>query len=376
MPIVDLLLAVVVAAAVLWGFRKGLSSLGLLGFVVGVVVGTRAPLVLGDSLRSDSALLVALPGALILGCLLGVLTERFGPQLGKKRKGVVRKGRGGRGRGPANAAGGALVAGCLAVVVVWMAAPIAEQADALSSPLERSTIIARLNSLLAPPGPRAALTAEASSGRKARRPARLERDPDVLAAQRSVVKIFVEHCKGWRQGSGWLVADGVIATNAHVVARGRQIHVSLRGTEIPVPGKAIWFDDVNDLALVRVPGLKGTPVLKMVRYPTTASRGATLGFPRGQRKVRPARLGYARSDQSVREDSRLPEGFRRPGPVTTFRGRVRPGSSGGPLVNGKGDVLTTVYASNSSTGGFGVHNDFTRAALREAGPPVSTGRCS
>jgi len=62
--------------------------------------------------------------------------------------------------------------------------------------------------------------------------------------------------------------------------------------------------------------------------------------------------------------------------VTVFRGRVRPGSSGGPLVSTGGKVLTTVFAStDSTTSGYGVPNDFVREALRKAGPAVDTGGC-
>jgi len=62
--------------------------------------------------------------------------------------------------------------------------------------------------------------------------------------------------------------------------------------------------------------------------------------------------------------------------VTTFRGKSQPGSSGGPLVDLRGRVLTTVWGGSSAlASGFGVPNRFVRRALRKAGPPVSTGGC-
>jgi hypothetical protein len=66
-----------------------------------------------------------------------------------------------------------------------------------------------------------------------------------------------------------------------------------------------------------------------------------------------------------------------PRSVTTFRGNPEPGSSGGPVVDSRGRVLTTVFALGTGTyGGFGVPNRFVISALRGAGPPVDTGSCA
>jgi S1-C subfamily serine protease len=68
--------------------------------------------------------------------------------------------------------------------------------------------------------------------------------------------------------------------------------------------------------------------------------------------------------------------------LTTFRGLVRPGNSGGPLVATDGRVLTTVFAlatSGRRHGGYGVPNAIVRrtlAAAAPAGMKVSTGPCA
>jgi S1-C subfamily serine protease len=65
--------------------------------------------------------------------------------------------------------------------------------------------------------------------------------------------------------------------------------------------------------------------------------------------------------------------------MTAFRGVVRSGNSGGPVVGADGRVLATVFAATTGggpRGGYGVPNDVVRNALRDAGPrEVSTGPC-
>ena len=65
--------------------------------------------------------------------------------------------------------------------------------------------------------------------------------------------------------------------------------------------------------------------------------------------------------------------------MTPFRGEVRNGNSGGPVVGPDGKVLATVFASSVSSGppsGLGIPNDVVSDAL--AGPldGASTGPCA
>jgi S1-C subfamily serine protease len=65
--------------------------------------------------------------------------------------------------------------------------------------------------------------------------------------------------------------------------------------------------------------------------------------------------------------------------ITTFRARVRHGNSGGPVVDGDGKVMTTVFAAavgGAQPGGYGVPNAVVRTALGAARGPVSTGPCA
>jgi S1-C subfamily serine protease len=177
------------------------------------------------------------------------------------------------------------------------------------------------------------------------------------------------------EGSGWVAAPGVVVTNAHVVAGQDDTTVQMHGSGPALPARAIAYDPHNDVAVLRAPGLGGRP-LRIAADPSPGTAGAILGFPgNGPYDVRPGRIGVLR--RVITQDA-----YGR-GPVQRslmpFRGLVRPGNSGGPMVDGRGRVLTTVFAATRGgrrRGGFGVPNDLVRRALRGATGPVSTGPCA
>ena len=66
--------------------------------------------------------------------------------------------------------------------------------------------------------------------------------------------------------------------------------------------------------------------------------------------------------------------------MTSFRGLVRSGNSGGPVVGADGRVIATVFAATTGggqRGGYGVPNAIVRRALGTLGQEtVSTGPCA
>jgi hypothetical protein len=63
--------------------------------------------------------------------------------------------------------------------------------------------------------------------------------------------------------------------------------------------------------------------------------------------------------------------------ITSLRGKVRPGDSGGPIVNGAGAVELTVFGAKKGTDvGYGSSSELARALLElRAQSSVSTGAC-
>ena len=124
-----------------------------------------------------------------------------------------------------------------------------------------------------------------------------------------------------------------------------------------------------------MPDLAGEPALPIRRDAPEGTGAAILGFPEnGPYDVRPARLGQTETVFTQDAYGRGP--VRRE--ITALRGRVRSGNSGGPVVDGAGRVLTTIFAASVSDGGrsgFGVSDSVVRDALRRARGPVDTGPC-
>jgi S1-C subfamily serine protease len=168
---------------------------------------------------------------------------------------------------------------------------------------------------------------------------------------------------------------GTVVTNAHVVAGQDDTVVQVRGVGPRLPARTIAFDPRNDIAVLQVGGLDAE-ALPFASDTSSGRAGAVLGFPRnGPYDVRAARLGQ--TSVVLSQDAYGNGPLRRS--VTSFRGVVRPGNSGGPLLSESGEVLATVFAATRGSrrrGGFGVPNDVVRRDLRRATQPVGTGPCS
>jgi Trypsin-like peptidase domain/Colicin V production protein len=377
----DWIIVAFTALMALWGYAQGLivGALSLAGFAGGALLGSRlGPLLLEEGSSSPYAPLAALIGAVTLGAVIAAGLELLGFRLRHRlgsRLGVL------------DGVGGAALVGCLGLGLVWIGGAVALHtpgASELREPIQRSAILQELNERLPPSGPILQALArfdpfpqiEGPAPNVAPPTAAIARDPDVERAGGSVVKILGTACGLGVQGSGWIAADGVVVTNAHVVAGQDDTTVQVRGEGPRLDAQAIWFDPRNDLAILRVPGVSGAPALRLDVGAEEGASAAILGFPEnGPYDVRPGRLGQTSTVISQDAYGRGP--VRRS--ITAVRGLVRSGNSGGPMVDGSGRVVTTIFAASVSDGGrsgFGVPDSIVREALGRAGGPVNTGPCA
>jgi hypothetical protein len=365
-----------------WGYMQGLvvGALSLGGFVAGAFLGSRlATVLLSGGSESPYAPLVTLVVAVILGGVLATLLETLGFEL-RRRMGPT--------LGTLDGAAGAVLVACFGLGLAWVGGAVALQtpgARHLRHDIQRSTILQALNDALPPSGPLLNALARfdplpSVNGPPADVPApnsRVARDPQVRAAGRSVVRVLGTACGLGVQGSGWVAGNGIVVTNAHVVAGEHDTTVQIQGSGAHLNARPIYFDPHDDIAVLRVSGMSGVPALRLHESASSGTSGAILGFPHdGPYDVEPARLGSTTSVLTQDAYGRGP--VRRP--ITSFRGLVRSGNSGGPVVDSDGRVVATVFAASVGTGrrtGFGVPDSVVRDALGHAGgSTVSTGACA
>ncbi|MGI8802796.1 MAG: MarP family serine protease [Solirubrobacteraceae bacterium] len=375
---------IIVGAAAVFaisGYFRGfiVGALSLIGFAVGALVGTRvASALLPSGSMSPYAPAFGLFGAVLAGGILASGLEGVGLRLRR----AVRL-------APVGVVDGLLGAGlsaCVALGIAWILGAVALQAPGVGSlraDIQRSVILQRLNSLLPPSGallqalarfdplpslhgPQAGVTAP---------PRSIVGDPVVRRAAPSVVRVLGSACGLGIEGSGWVIAPGVVVTNAHVVAGETDTVVQRGGSPPGLPAEAIAFDPINDVAILRVPGL-AAPALPLAVDPPAGRAAAILGYPQdGPFDVRAGRIGATQTvltqDAYGRgQVSRL---------LTPLRGLVRPGNSGGPMVDARGRVVTTVFAATTgegTRGGYGVANATIARDLAGARRTVSTGSCT
>jgi S1-C subfamily serine protease len=176
-------------------------------------------------------------------------------------------------------------------------------------------------------------------------PQRLRKDPDVVRAGESVFKIHgTSSCGRGIEGSGFLYAPGYVMTNAHVVAGVDRPTVEVRedGDTHEVAGKVVLYDPQEDIAVIEVDSGDAAPLdLALTGKPRDAV--AVLGYPQdGPYDVEPGRI---RAEQRLRSPDIYGNGsvIRN---VYSLRGLIRPGNSGGPIVDSNGDVVGVVFAAS------------------------------
>ena len=163
------------------------------------------------------------------------------------------------------------------------------------------------------------------------------------------------------EGSGWIAAPGYVVTNAHVVAGVRHPYVDHYGGT-SWRAYVVAFDPRADLAVLRVPGLRGR-ALRM-EPPTKGTPVIVIGYP----DDKPLRLVVGRLGKTAPTFVRDAYGhFPVARDVTPVSAEIHPGNSGGPAVDAEGRVRAIVFARRAgSEGGFAIPVGLVGNLLAEA----------
>jgi S1-C subfamily serine protease len=383
----DIILGVVLLAYIVYGFRHGLSR--SLFVIVGVVAGAIAAFFAAPLAAAWVPVQFLRPGATIfVAILLVAIGHALGSAIGRRiRRGVANSALGGFDRML-----GALVTGIVAALV---ASVVAFSAGTLGVPLlsraiAGSTILSTITTFT--PDPVQGFLAQvrgvvldqgiptitgALGGREADIPRIDTGSPDLNTAAQSVVRITGNAfaCGQSQSGTGFVISDDRIVTNAHVVAGVDEPVVETPGGEV-ITGSIVYFDPIDDLAVIAAPGLSA-PALATSDTLPTGTDAAFEGYPYGGPFASAAAGVISVTTSAVADiygDSSTPR------EVYTLAAAVREGNSGGPLLTLDGRVAGVIFARSSDNDQIGYAMTMTelnpvasRAPALTAG--VSSGNC-
>jgi S1-C subfamily serine protease len=386
--LVDVVLLALIAYAMIRGIRTGaaiqLGSYG--GFWVGLVLGAFGAPVFARLFAPGLARTVV---SLVIVFGTASIVAGLGRHLGTSASRSLRHIK----LGKVDSAVGGGVSAIALMLGVWIFAAVAVNSPfmTLSSEVANSRVVGLIDNVM-PPAPSVFARLDALIG-SAGFPSVFASLPPALAGpvtlpgaqvvqstaakvEASTVKIEGVGCGNILEGSGFVIAPGLVVTNAHVVAGiANPVVIDSTGDH---PARAVWFNPKFDIAVLSTPGVSDPP---LQIDPSEVSRGTeavVLGYPEGG----PLTIGSAgvmavfeargRDIYNQGLTIRL---------VYQLEAIVRPGNSGGPLIDTQNGEVIGVVFSRSTTNphvGFALASPGVLNQIRQAEAShhyVSTGAC-
>lgn len=371
--VLDVLLVLVLLASLIYGYRHGLiyTVISTVGLVLGgflavlaiplITAWVPAPEWRGPATLAAAVLLVV--GGFSLGATVGRVFGRRvdrGPlRLIDRLVGAV-----------INTVVAALVASMVAISLTSMGAPFLAQpvaSSAVLSTIDRlspdpvKAVMARLRSIVLQDGiPR---IVDAFTGTIPAVPDLDTATAPLAAAASSVVRITGNAfaCGQNQSGTGFVIAEDRILTNAHVVAGVNEPVVeTLRdGTRV---GRIVYFDAVDDLAIIAVDNLPTVPLAFTADLPEGTDAvvsGYPFGGPFSSHPARVVDVGTVNVPDIYSNNATGRD-------VYTLAADVQQGESGGPLLSQDGLVAGVIFAKGATSPDVGY-----AMTRNEAGPVVA-----
>ncbi|MER3388881.1 MAG: MarP family serine protease [Microcella sp.] len=385
--VIDVLLILALLGAVLRGARAGFVY--TLGSTIGAVVGALAAVVLVPAIASwvpdpqwrIGAVFAAIALLVIGGLSLGeVIGHHWRRRVRKKLRSVDR-------------VVGAVAGGTVGVLVVSLLAPTV---TALGIPLvspavANSTVLSTIEKYTPDPVARAlgqvrGLVVGEGIPRIADALGALDTGPPptidggsaaLTAAAQSVGRVTgaAYACGQTQSGSAFVIAEGRLLTNAHVVAGVTEPTVDMPGIG-GIAGRVVYFDPQQDIAVIAIDGLSTAPLAlgETLSSGTVAVQGYPYGGPF-------ASTGAEIVEVRTIEAASIDGGSRAPRESYTLAADVNPGNSGGPVLDLDGAVIGMVYARSATRDDIGYAHtvrelDKVIAEAPELTDTVDSGRCT
>jgi S1-C subfamily serine protease len=360
----DLVIALAVAGAAYLGYRLGFlrRMLSWAGLVLGLVLAVALVDNVADALKGSpprTRLLVALGFVFVVATIcqgigLAVGNLAHGRLAPKMPPAVHRTDR----------VAGAVAGGAGILVVVWLLIPALASSPGWPAQAVRNSAVARAIDSIAPNPPEQAETLgrlvgdqtfpevfdtltspDAGSPPDAGIPASV-----ATRVRASVVKVEGIACDRLQEGTGFVVADNLIITNAHVIAGETRTRIDTPDGR-RLDAQLVAFDPNRDLAVLRVPSLD-LPALSRVDG-RVDERGSLFGHPGGgDLRESPMRI----AEQIVARGTNIEHTASTERDVFVLAAVTAPGDSGAPVVNVDGQVVGVLFA-------FDISRDTTAYAL-------------
>lgn len=349
MNFVDLVIVLLIVMTVVRGAEIGLVR--QIGSLVGVVVGLFAGSLLASLTHAGavvSLLMIAL--AVVAAVAAGEYASIHLRQALHKIK-----------LSKVDGIFGAVIGGAVCLIIIWLSAALISifPSTGLQQSVRDSRVIAWLDDTL-PPATSVMQWLETSLAQtklpdivreleptlpntEARLPNIGAFNSVVEEARASVVEIEGRSCSGIGVGSGFVAGDGIVITNAHVVAGMRNPYIQdANGRH---RSQVIGFDPDLDIAVLRTDGLAGAPLPMLDDTVPLTTPGVVLGYPGGgpftarpgvviERFIALGKDIY--SETSGKRD------------VYALKANIQEGNSGGPILDKDGRVYGVVFARSTS----------------------------
>lgn len=352
MNALDVFLVAIAVLAAVGGYRLGFvaRTLSWVGMAIGFVLAARAlPWLVDQFDGSDpEALLLAAGLGLMVGAFLG---QAVGLMVGSRLRIRLPSD---DWRGADHVMGGA--AGLIGVIAAfWLLLPTMAHAPGMVASQTRNSVVARTADRYLPEAPDtlvalrrivgeddfpqvfAALQPAPDLGPPPSSP--ILGDPLVAQIVPSTVKVTGVACSRVQEGSGFVVVGSdVVVTNAHVVA-GHEITQVERDDGARLDATIVVFDPERDLAVLRVPGLDRAPL--PIDDADIGDQGGIFGHPGGA----PLRVApFVVGDEVTAVGRDIYDRGQTTRDVLILSSSLRPGDSGGALIDESGAVVGVAFA--------------------------------
>ena len=286
----DVVLIVAAVLAAIGGWRLGFMTRAVgwigAGIGIGAAIAVIPPLLDRLGITSGGAVVMI---ALCVLVVLASLGQGIGVAIGSRIAPPVREGAARR----IDQVGGAALRVVAVATIAWLLVPVMSQTKGWAADSTKGSTFASfsLEHLPDPPASLLELERQALDGRFPQLftgeapqqelppvPTTSGVDGATMARwDRSVVKVRGEACNLIQSGSGFVVAPGVVATNAHVVAGTHDLElIATDGTR--ANAEVVAFDPQVDLALLSTD--LNRPVLPLAAS-NKGDAGLVMGFPGG-----------------------------------------------------------------------------------------------